>query len=72
MWFQAFRRIRAIDQEAAMCRACALRGCPRRLAAERVDTGDRRGLRAHAARQYALVDTLHCPCLRPFGRGFLV
>jgi hypothetical protein len=34
--------------------------------------GDRRSFRAYAARQYALADTLQCPCIRSLGRGFLI
>lgn len=70
MWFAPSRPTRA--EEAQMCRSCAVRGCPRRQAPERFESGDRRNVRAQAAHQYALTDTLQCPCLRPLGRGFLV
>lgn len=72
MWFAPSRRTRDREQEAAACEACCIRGCPRGQALECVTPADRRSARAYAAHQYALVDTLQCPCRRALRRGLLV
>lgn len=72
MWFAPSRRSRAHEHEAAALKVCCISGCPRAQGHEATDTADRRSVRAYAARQYALVDTLQCPCRRPLRRGLVV
>ena len=72
MWFAPSRRSRAREHEAAALKGCCIGGCPRAQGCAPPDPADRRSIRAYAARQYALADTMQCPCRRPLRRDMMV